>query len=421
MSIHRIRPFVVTVICFLLGAGFPGSGQVKLVAQQQAARASDRFLRVKAWTGTFTMTTRMQQGTGQDANGDKNSWQLESSSHGTVLIDQLASTSNYDYTWEGSGEGELVVNHRNRWVMHYHEPCIHTLTTEGTYPVSVDGSGRPLRSRLFLRRSQDTYDFGFLYSTTSVNRRDVGTCFGKRIDTVKHDAEAFYFAAKKIQLPASGLTLEGSQKLSRSKSPLWGLMYTGSQNTVDYDAEITWSLEPVLDDIELVVNPAAYETWRPEAGPNERTIGNEIKIDARLQRPDGSAVNLKARQIIFQLIGTSREPGVTLNFPLTGAGRDFDLQFSPHSNPAPRYIVSGAGNQRMETAPGEYIDASAVVSSFDWGGWTTLRVTAELQDGRVVMGHLKDKRGVTQILLQAGQGVQDRRHLATRGRRRFVR
>lgn len=400
MPIQRIRPFIATVVCFLLFAAYASSGCLALAAKQEpAASRSDRFLRVKAWTGTFTMTTPLQEGRGQDANGNQNTWQLESSSHGTVLIDELVDASDYGCRWEGSGEGNLVVNHRNRWVMKYNRPCILTLTTQGTYPLTVDAKGNSLRSRLFLRRSQDTYDFDFLHSSASVERRQVGTCFKKPVDESRNNAESFFFSARKIPLPTSGLTLSGSQKLKQSKSSLWPLMYTGTQNKVDYDVEIAWNLQPVLDDIELVVDPQGYETWRPEAGLNESTIGNEIKIDATLQRPDGGPANVKARRIIFELIETSREPGVAMNLPIAGAAKDFDLQFSPRSNLRPRYIVSGAGDQRLETLPGEYVDASAVVSSYDWGGWSNLKVTAELQDGRVVMGHLKGKRGVTQILL----------------------
>ncbi|RPJ85839.1 MAG: hypothetical protein EHM18_09275, partial [Acidobacteria bacterium] len=160
-----------------------------------------------------------------------------------------------------------------------------------------------------------------------------------------------------------------------------------------------WVLEVrPLDDIELVVDPEGYRTWRPEAGLSESAIGNEIKIGARLQRRDGS-LDVKARRIIFELSDTSREPGVVLNFPLTGVTKDYDLQFSPRSNLPPRYIVSGAGNQRVETVRGEYSEASAILSSYDWGGWSTLRVTAELDDGVEIVGHLKGQREITRILL----------------------
>ena len=165
--------------------------------------------------------------------------------------------------------------------------------------------------------------------------------------------------------------------------------------------KVHWHFDGELPGLELlVVDPQSYETWRPEAGLNERTIGNEIKIDAKLEGPDGGVAKVKARKIIFELTGTSREPGVALNFPLAaGTSGDFDLQFSPKSNPPGGYIITGPGNQRAETVPGQYTSASVMVSSFDWGAWSTLKVTAELEDGRSVTGHLRGKSGPTEILL----------------------
>ena len=198
--------------------------------------------------------------------------------------------------------------------------------------------------------------------------------------------------------------------------PWWGSGTLGGSGTVQPDGSIEgsspipctwgimqvhWHFEGELPGLELlVVDPQSYETWRPEAGLNERTIGNEIKIDAKLEGPDGGVAKVKARKIIFELTGTSREPGVALNFPLAaGTSGDFDLQFSPKSNPPGGYIITGPGNQRAETVPGQYTSASVMVSSFDWGAWSTLKVTAELEDGRSVTGHLRGKSGPTEILL----------------------
>ncbi len=182
---------------------------------------------------------------------------------------------------------------------------------------------------------------------------------------------------------------DGSIEGTKTILSHWGMM------------QVHWHFAGELPGLDLlVVNPQAYDSWRPEAGPNEATIGNEITIDAKLQGPDGGAAKVKARKIIFELTGTSREPGVALNFPLAAVTPgDFDLQFSPKSNPPARYIISGPGNQRAETVPGQYTSASVMVSSFDWGAWSTLKVTAELEDGRRVIGHLKSKSGPTDILL----------------------
>jgi hypothetical protein len=182
---------------------------------------------------------------------------------------------------------------------------------------------------------------------------------------------------------------DGSIEGTKTMYSHWGMM------------QVHWHFTGELPGLELlVVDPQSFDTWRPEAGLNEATIGNEIKIDAKLQGPDGGAAKVKARKIIFELTDTSREPGVALNFPLAAANPgDFDLQFSPKSNPPGRFTISGTGNQRAETVPGKYTSASVTVSSFDWGAWSTLKVTAELEDGRRITGHLKSKSGPTDILL----------------------
>jgi hypothetical protein len=49
--------------------------------------------------------------------------------------------------------------------------------------------------------------------------------------------------------------------------------------------------------------------------------------------------------------------------------------------------------------PGKYSETSVVVSSFDWGAWSTLKVTAELENGGTAIGHFRSRSGTTDILL----------------------
>jgi hypothetical protein len=200
--------------------------------------------------------------------------------------------------------------------------------------------------------------------------------------------------------PGRTLSPDGSIDGSELVRSSWGTM------------KVRWHLEGGLPAREfLVITPAAYHSWRPEAGRDERTAGNEIEIEAKLLGPDGGAPKVKARKIVFELTGTSREPGVDMNFPLPAAAtRDFDLQFTPKGNPPGRFVISGPDNQRAETVPGKYTSASIKVSAFDWGAWSTLKVTAEMEDGLIVAGHLENKGGTTSILLPlrtAGSRIAD--------------
>jgi hypothetical protein len=361
--------------------------------------ASERFLDVKGWTGTFTMTTPVQQGTGQNANGDRNTWSLRSSSRGTVRLDHLVGASGHSLRWEGSGEATLLVDHHNTWVLKGPRPCRSVWSTQGSLQFSRDAHGDPLRSRLQIRRVENTYDFDFALGSTGVERTTDADCYGKATSSKRTNAESFYFSARKEPLPAAGLTLSGSRKLKVTTSSLWPLTQDGAHHLQKYDAEITWHLVPVSEEVEVVVWLEGYEGWRPAAGRDERTPGNELEVKARLQRSDGGTTELKARRFTFELSDTSREPGVAMNFPPAGSARDdFDLQFSS-SQAVDGCTASGDGLQRCGTPPGEYAAAAARVASFDWGGWSTLKVTAELQDGRRLVGHLLGERDTTEILL----------------------
>lgn len=109
---------------------------------------------------------------------------------------------------------------------------------------------------------------------------------------------------------------------------------------------------------------------------------------------------VKARKIIFELSDTSREPGVCMNWPPKNAlpeKEPYDLRFLTQKNP--KMEASDEEGQKISTVEGKYLKASAVLSCFDWGAWSTLKVTAELENGQSVTGHLKSKSGPTEILL----------------------
>jgi hypothetical protein len=84
-----------------------------------------------------------------------------------------------------------------------------------------------------------------------------------------------------------------------------------------------------------------------------------------------------------------------MNFPRPElAQRSFDLQFTPEKNPDATTI--DAARQWMEMPPGT--EAAVTLTSFDWGGWATLQITAVV-DGSIATGFLKGDRGATDILI----------------------
>lgn len=156
----------------------------------------------------------------------------------------------------------------------------------------------------------------------------------------------------------------------------------------------TLDLLPLTEELELVVTSAEYPTWIPEGGKSEEDGVHPLRLQARLQKKGGGAPEKKkAVSFRFELTHVSREPGVSLNFPLYGSPPDSkpDLAFLPGEHPAP-WLPFPEPSLSVET---EYNDAGsiespqAVLHSFDWGAFGTLRVTAELTDGRTLVGHFE--------------------------------
>lgn len=384
------RPMVLVLVAvaavLVVGLGARAAGRddprVPPVPPPNLARWGE----VTAWKGTFRA---VKQGGGVTHNG------IHESSHetivdGTVFLDkqtQLGSPNDKGARmsiWHGRATASVrIQDHDNTW-----HPPKHELKKRR------EESGEGIaEAKCMLEISAESGEFWLHVWPLRIDTRITGSP-GESIGS-----KEFLFddrdAGGSGSLPESGLLLN---KIPKTRTRTGSDSYKSGTNSYT----CSYTLQPVGEspEIELVVEPQGYASWRPEAGPDERSVGNEIKIDAKLQGPGGGVAKVKARKIIFELTGTSREPGVALNFPLAAAATsDFDLQFSPKSNPPGQYIILGPANQRAETVPGQYASASITVSSFDWGAWSTLMVTAELEDGRRVTGHLKGERGTTQILV----------------------
>ena len=172
-----------------------------------------------------------------------------------------------------------------------------------------------------------------------------------------------------------------------------GMVRKGSE---DYARFI---LAPEYKDLELVVEiegvtanggTVPYEKWIPRGTPGG-AAGSRLKVKARLQTEDGGAVTAGVDYFVFELVGTSREPGVCLNFPLNAtpaAGKQAapDLKFAPMG-------ACDADRQKLAMPPATddsaHPHAEARIDCFDFGAWSALWVTAELTDGRSITGHLK--------------------------------
>jgi hypothetical protein len=167
-----------------------------------------------------------------------------------------------------------------------------------------------------------------------------------------------------------------------------GALDVSSLNNVPVEWDYTIYLEPAsLEELRLEIEePPAYATWRPETTP-ERDAGPPLEVTARVVSSTGKKPNTQVERFEWELQNTSKEPGVALNFPLKAKDVKFDLELDA----AGEHFVLSQENQKMERAVREGWSDTVKVVPFDWGGWSTLQVTAILTDGRRVTGKLKGK------------------------------
>ncbi|MBU0480933.1 MAG: hypothetical protein KKG47_07515 [Proteobacteria bacterium] len=161
-------------------------------------------------------------------------------------------------------------------------------------------------------------------------------------------------------------------------------------------------LVPEYSDFKVVVElagyddkgkPVSYEKWRPFGSIKEPgKEGNYLDVKAVLQsKKDVKSADLpKVKYFRFELVNTSREPGVAMNWPLNAEDKypDMRLDVDPASPGRPGKEGQSLEVSRPVKDKGRPA-AMARIDSFDFGGRTVLLVTAELADGRPIVGRLE--------------------------------
>lgn len=158
------------------------------------------------------------------------------------------------------------------------------------------------------------------------------------------------------------------------------------KGTVKLEYTLTYENNPSTLEV-VIIPPDDYAEWIPEAGQNEATKGNGITFSADLRvkgSPDLSP--LEKAKFIFELVDTSHEKGVCLNVPRDAdPANPPDMKFDPKENPG--FTITNNG--QTATAKKSDISAYIKISSFDWGGYTRLKVTAITdKDNKKFIGHL---------------------------------
>ncbi len=148
----------------------------------------------------------------------------------------------------------------------------------------------------------------------------------------------------------------------------------------------------------VLIPDKAYDDWLPEAGKDESTPGNTMTATVRLHKrgaPDKPPD--KIGRFKFVLSEVSHEMGVSVNHPLKSVahgGPDWpDLKIDQKANPDLDVAKDGQSATSKRSAE----SATVTLTSYDFGAYGHLSVTALLDDGTEIAAHVEggDKYDLT--------------------------
>jgi hypothetical protein len=155
-------------------------------------------------------------------------------------------------------------------------------------------------------------------------------------------------------------------------------------------ARISWRLIRELPELELRVTAPELERWRPQGDRQpmieRRLPGPRLQVTAEVVDPlRAEPPRVRIRRLRWWLEDTSRLPGVCMNWPYASSDTSPDLEID--------HDLATDERQRLELTDLTTLRKTIRLAPYDWGGWTTLRVEAELDDGRKLKGRLKGQSG----------------------------
>jgi hypothetical protein len=239
-----------------------------------------------------------------------------------------------------------------------------------------------LKSSLYLGKDGWSFDF---HSTTMIFKAHQGYTDAQG-DHITGGEEAFYWAPIFVgpyKYPATGTTLTLNGKMTDSLQ-IGQTPAPSIKDGFEYTYSITFT---PLDKTELKLEVTAdnYDDWRPEAN-RDGTPGKTLKFTAKLVNADGSPCKAQVGEWDWSLEGTSREPGIALNYPIDAKDKDYDLRLD--AGATARHDDTFQWAERPNPTPSVLTDTMEV-QPYDWGGWSTLKVKAKLIDHRTIEGEFK--------------------------------
>lgn len=200
-----------------------------------------------------------------------------------------------------------------------------------------------------------------------------------------------------VPLPKRGMTLAGQAVDVHHES----VPREEKTDLMEWRMVTRWQLSPKgKAEFDLVLKIGGLDSFVPEGNKDPDQAGNTLTVTAELRDKDGKKAKVQPEEMIFELINTSREPGVCMNRPQPSdsAKEKPDFRFEPSKNAG--FAVEDEDAQKMTGPP----DKAATISSFDYGGWTTLAVTAVLPGGYPVYGHLEGDSSVMILIPKRPDG-----------------
>lgn len=341
---------------------FLASGSGSLAAQPAELLAVDR------WRMEFSITAE------KSFKSDEADWSYRMSAVGSALLERRPDTRD---EWDGHMEGQISLKL--------------TGTTKTGCPIvqTLEYTGPPRR---FEEADSNLYASaeGFFVSTGNPHVDATLTTEwlcpgmeGKQVITEQFNWGSNWPA---IPYPAGGLELAGSVTMSDLRP---GIVAAGL-----YAEPIDHVLEVVLypdgfEQVRLEIEPAdGFDRWRPSAAA-DGSDGEPVAFTATLRTADGSPPSQKMQTLEWELRETSREPGITINWPRQPAGNEPDLYFPPQqavAAGASREPVGDGGQKVVVTFDEGGLSDRIEVHPRDWGAWSTLHATAVLENKRRVVG-----------------------------------
>ncbi len=188
-------------------------------------------------------------------------------------------------------------------------------------------------------------------------------------------------------LPAQGLKI--SSETRQLPCPM-GFIFGG--RTMDVAWRLTpWAMEELP---EVRVEPQeGFDHWVPVGNLKDpEQPGNTVTVKAWVHDPDtpeGQAPKHKAR-IQFSLSKVSREPGVCMNWPPAASAKiDDGLRILEEENRGTLEVKSSIYGQ----TPALVDKTQVVLSVFDYGAWSLLKVTAQDDQGHELTVRVRGKEG----------------------------